>query len=121
MDAEHQSVYRAMDQLREELLTGAPQNEIVRNLRRLSSHLGTHFLEEERLMRKSRYTGLHWHENQHRAGLAKLADMDEAARSQGHNAVIPYLKALAAWLTDHITVADRMFTAHLRNWRQIVR
>ena len=71
-------------------------------------------------MRKSRYSGLNWHENQHRTGLKRLAAGDEAARGQAHS-FNPCLKAFAAWLTDHITVADRMFTAHLRNWRQMVR
>jgi len=110
-----------MDQLREDLLTGAPRKEIDRNLRRLSNDLGTHFLEEERLMRGSRYSGLHWHETQHRTGLVKLAAVDDAARTGRYGTIISSLHELAAWLTDHIGVADRMFASHLRNWRQIAR
>ena len=121
MDAEHQSAFQALDRLRQQLLTGAPRPDVERNLQSLSNDLGTHFLEEERLMRKSRYSGLNWHENQHRAGLTKLAAVEEAARGRRRIDFRPSLDALAAWLTDHITVADRMFTAHLRNWRQMAR
>ena len=72
MDAEHQSVFQSLDHLRQRLLTGARQQEVDRNLQSLSNQLGAHFLEEERLMRKSRYSGLNWHESQHRAGLINL-------------------------------------------------
>src|SRR5579862_9737792 len=118
MDTEHELVFGAVEQLRQAILAGSLRGDIERELRRLSNHLGAHFLGEEALMRASRYSGLHWHEDQHRAGLRKLAAVDEATRGQWHDAV-PFLKMFATWLTDHITVADRMFCAHLRNHQRM--
>lgn len=117
MDAEHQELFRLLERLRRGLL----QREAVRlnrDLRDFSNHLGRHFLEEERLMRQSRYSGIHWHTSQHQTGRTKFAALDQAARGNGPDSVFACIEALAAWLTDHIVIADRMFSAHLRNYQR---
>ncbi len=115
MDEEHQALFRLMEKLRRDLLQGKPADHIGRAFRQLSNDLGRHFLEEERLMRSSRYSGMHWHATQHQAGRTRLAALDAAAHGKRGESAISALDALAAWLIDHITLADRMFSAHLRN------
>ncbi|HJT90217.1 MAG TPA: hemerythrin family protein [Bryobacteraceae bacterium] len=117
MDEEHQLLFRLLEKLRRDLWQREPAA-LHRDLRDFSNHLGRHFLEEERLMRQSRYSGIHWHTSQHQTGRTKFAALDQAARGNGPDSVFACMEALAAWLTDHIVIADRMFSAHLRNYQR---
>jgi len=116
IDAEHRALYRLGDELHKALLAGADvvqQKPIVANL------LGSaeeHFRHEERLMRAMHYTAFAWHKSQHDA-VRKRAKAVVTRMEKGDSAAAgEFLNFLSVWLRDHMSVADRMMGAYLRNY-----
>jgi hemerythrin len=75
-----------------------------------------HFRHEERLMRAMHYTAFAWHKSQHDA-VRKRAKAAASRMEKGDSAAAgELLQFLSAWLRDHMSVADRMMGAYLRNY-----
>lgn len=115
IDAEHEKLFEGAERMRQYLIHGWRSDRAEFPLSRFSQDFLAHLNSEERLMRASRYSGLNWHERQHQSGRTKLARLTEAVHAGNEQAVREVLEDVADWLHDHITVADRMFAAHLRN------
>jgi hemerythrin-like metal-binding protein len=115
IDAEHEKLFEGAERMRQFLTHGWRSDHARFPLWRFSQEFLAHLAGEERLMRSSRYPGLNWHERQHQAGRTKLARLTEAVHGGDEQALREALQDVADWLHDHITVADRMFAAHLRN------
>ena len=116
IDAEHENLFEGAERMRQFLARWRSDHARF-PLWRFSQDFLAHLNSEERLMRTSRYSGLNWHERQHQAGRTKLARLTEAFNGGNEQAVREALQEVADWMHDHITVADRMFAAHLRNER----
>ena len=116
IDAEHRALYRLGDELHKALLAGAAvvqQKPIVANLLESAEE---HFRHEERLMRAMHYTAFTWHKSQHDA-VRKRAKAVVTRMEKGDSAAAAeLLNFLAVWLRDHMSVADRMMGAYLRNY-----
>lgn len=116
LDSEHQMLFNDAERVRQAVAHPAVQPNLARlAIWQLSKALLRHLANEERLMRSSRYSGLQWHESQHRAGRIKMAQLTEAAHGCDDRRIHDTLRELAVWMRDHINLADRMFAAHLRN------
>ena len=115
IDAEHEKLFAAAEQMRHFLTHGWRSDHGRVPLWRFSQDFLAHLNSEERLMRTSRYAGLNWHERQHQTGRTKLARLTDAVHRGNEQAVREALQDVTDWMHDHITVADRMFAAHLRN------
>jgi hemerythrin len=99
IDAEHQELFRVAADLRQALLNG-------------------HFSHEERLMRDAEYPAYTWHERQHRTARARMAALERDFQRSDRQGMFKSLEALAGWVRDHTSVADRMAGSYLRNyWR----
>ena len=115
IDAEHEALFHLLQELRRAVLAGEPREQLERQAGRLATRAASHFQHEERLMRASRYGAQDWHERQHQAARAKLAALIASIRGHGREPVFDALEALANWILDHVSVADHMLGAHLRN------
>ena len=116
IDAEHRAIYRLGDELHKAMMAGADPVHLKPILVNLLETSEQHFRHEERLMRAIHYTAFAWHKRQHDAvrgkskALAKrIVDGDSAAAGE-------LLEFLSEWLRGHLSVADRMMGARLRNY-----
>jgi len=116
IDAEHRAIYRLGDELHKALLAGAGLAQLQPILVNLLESSEQHFRHEERLMRAVHYTAIAWHKRQHDA--ARRTSKALAKRIAGGDAAAAgeLLKFLLVWLRDHMSVADRMMSACLRNY-----
>jgi len=86
--------------------------------RALAAEVNGHLSHEERLMRGADYPAYAWHERQHRTARERLGALERAVQSGDYQPLFEAIEALAAWMRDHTSVADRMAAAYLRNyWR----
>ena len=119
IDAEHQEMFRAAADLRQALLDGNRSGHAGLLCRRLAAEMNGHFSHEERLMRDAEYPAYTWHERQHRTARAKMAALERDVQRGDRQGMFDSLEALAGWMRDHTTVADRMVGSYLRNyWRE---
>jgi hemerythrin len=118
IDAEHQELFRVAADLRQALLNSDSGGRISLRCRRLAAELNTHLSHEERLMRDAKYPAFTWHERQHRTARARMAALERDFQRSDRQGMFKSLEALAAWVRDHTSVADRMAGSYLRNyWR----
>jgi hemerythrin-like metal-binding protein len=115
LDEQHKGLLEVSQELRAAVLTGESTDRLEFLAGRLATRLVAHFRYEEGLMRGSRYTASDWHERQHQAARVKLANLWDAIRGRGAESVFVGLEDLADWHRDHVTIADRMLAAHIRN------
>jgi hemerythrin len=116
IDAEHRALYRLGDELHKALLAGADAAQQKPILVNLLQSAEEHFRHEERLMRAMHYTAFAWHKSQHDA-LRKRGKAAARSVEKGDSAAAgELLEFLAVWLRDHMSVADRMMGAYLRNY-----
>jgi hemerythrin len=116
IDAEHRALYRLGDELHKALLAGADAVQQKRLMANLLESAEEHFRHEERLMRAMHYTAFAWHKSQHDA-VRKRAKSAVTRMEKGDAAgAVEFLEFLSVWLRDHMSVADRMMGAYLRNY-----
>src|SRR5690242_171670 len=105
-------------ELRQALLDGVKPARLELLRRALTAEINGHLSHEERLMRQADYPAYAWHERQHRTARARLDAIDREIRRGKPQSLFEAVEALAAWMRDHTSVADRMAAAYLRNyWR----
>jgi hemerythrin-like metal-binding protein len=115
MDEEHLELFQALEDLRHRVVTSESAERLEFQVGKLSRKMASHFQHEERLMRGSRYAAQTWHEQQHQAARVRLSRLRDAVRGSARESSFRALEELAAWMSDHVTTADRMLGAHLRN------
>ena len=116
IDAEHRAIYLLGDELHKALLAGGDPANLKPIAANLSETMEEHFRHEERLMRAMHYPSFEWHKRQHNA--ARKRSKALAKRIEGGDAAAAgeLLQFLSIWLRDHMSVADRMMGAYLRNY-----
>ena len=116
IDAEHRELYRLGNEFHKALLAGTSVEQLNVLVANLMAAEEQHFRHEERLMKAMHYQGLAWHKKQHDAARKRSKELAKRVAEGDANASADVLKFLSQWLTDHITVADRMMGASLRNY-----
>ena len=116
VDAEHRAIYQAAGELHQSILGNAPPERILETLRGLMAHTEDHFAHEERLMQAASYGSYAWHKQQHDTARKRLAQFAARIEAGETGSVEPLLNYLAGWLRDHVSVADRMMSAYMRNY-----
>jgi len=117
IDAEHRMLFRMVDEL-ETVFASRGRKGHSELLQSLAAHAQTHFAHEERLMRESRYSALAWHKQQHAGARRQLKRFIHRIEGGDHKAGAELVQYLAGWLNSHVTVADRMMAAYLRNFER---
>ena len=115
VDAEHRAIYQAAGDLHQSILSSAPTGRVVEILRALIAHTEDHFTHEERLMQAANYGSYAWHKQQHDTARKRLAQFSARIEAGETASVGPLLNYLSGWLRDHLSVADRMMSAYMRN------
>jgi hemerythrin-like metal-binding protein len=116
IDAEHRAIYRLGDELHKALLAGAEMAQLKPVLVNLLESQEQHFRHEERLMRAIHYDAFAWHKHQHDAARKKSKALATRIETGDSAAASELLAFLSDWLRDHLSVADRMMGARLRNY-----
>lgn len=109
IDEQHRRLFALVNELSE----AEGDEETGRALAALTSYAAEHFALEERLFAERRYPGAEEHVREHAAFAAKLRGFaaDYAAGGEGlERRLLDYLKA---WLTGHISFADRKYRPYL--------
>lgn len=118
IDDEHRMIFRVADELNQAVLTDAPQSQVLEILSRLIGLADAHFKHEETLMRAYRYSSIEWHRQQHETVRKRLRQFVPRMEAGDHEAGLLLTEFLAGWLKDHLSLADRMMGAYLRNHRR---
>ena len=116
IDAEHRAIYRLGDELHRALLAGAKMAQVKPILANLLESEEQHFRHEERLLRAIHYSGFAWHKRQHDAARKRTKALAKRLEAGEMAAAGELLEFLSGWLRDHLSVADRMMGARLRNY-----
>jgi hemerythrin-like metal-binding protein len=119
IDAEHRAIHLLGDELHKALLAGADPAHLKPILANLLETAEEHFRHEERLMRAMHYASFEWHKRQHNTARKRTKAL--AGRIEGGDtaAAEELLQFLSTWLRDHMSVADRMMGACLRNYLRL--
>ena len=118
IDSQHQEMFSLAAELRQALLERDDRIHLEALERCLAAAVATHLADEERLLHAANYPALEWHRRQHQTALSKLAALQHGIEAGDRQSSFDALEALAAWMRDHISIADRMAGAYLRNhWR----
>ena len=118
IDAEHRNLFRAAGELQQAVVGGEPGDRVHALLGELIASEEDHFSHEERLMRFTGYPGLAWHKGQHDTVRKKMSEYAPRIEGGERLAALLLLKFLSGWFQDHISLADRMMAAHVRNYER---
>jgi hemerythrin len=117
IDAEHEFMFRLLQEMRQAVLAEERQ-QLGSRLDSFTVEVTRHFRHEEKLMLATRYSAFAWHRQQHATAHTRLATLSACTRGDERSSMMHAFEAVVAWLRDHTGVADRMFGAHLRNFRR---
>jgi hemerythrin len=118
IDAEHRSIYRLADELRQALAAQPDPAKADAILRNLLASAEDHLAHEERLMRSMRYPSLAWHKKQHDTLRHRALTLAPALDESNLPAVQDFLQFLTGWMRDHVGLTDRMLGAYVRNYER---
>ena len=118
LDEEHQAMFRLLQDLRRAVLEGEGAARLEPKAQRLAAETTGHLRHEEGLLSGARYPQVEWHKRQHATARAQLASLADSIRTGEQATIFQSLEALAKWMRDHTSVADRMAGAYLRNHRR---
>jgi hemerythrin-like metal-binding protein len=118
-DEDHKRLIRMINELHGALQDVDAQGKIAEDeieiaLHRLENYFTTHCLQEEARMAETGYPGLEEHRQEHQKFFARVAEMSQRFRgSRDPRYATELMQFMYDWLTDHIFVIDRQYTAHL--------
>ena len=118
IDAEHRAIFQSAGELQQAIEASAPPERILEILRGLAAQAEDHFMHEERLMQSTNYRSGAWHKQQHDAARKRLKQFMTRIEAAEVEQAGPLLDFLSAWMRDHVSVADNMLGAHLRNYQR---
>jgi hemerythrin len=121
LDEEHRMIFRLLQELRHAVVEGAAAVHLELKAQHLAAEVNGHFRHEERLMREARYPQAEWHKRQHATNCEQMATLAKAIHTGEQASIFESLEAMAKGIRDHISVADRMAGAYLRNHRLLKR
>ena len=118
IDAEHLQIHSTVEELHAAIAAQSGPRRMEGLLRRLAQEVADHFAHEERLMRVSHYSEYGWHKRQHATARRGVDELVSQFRPADRASLSLALESLAGWLSYHISVADNMVSAHIRNYER---
>jgi hemerythrin-like metal-binding protein len=116
IDAEHRGLCRIGAELHKAVLAGGKAAQLKPVLVNLFEAADEHFRHEERLMKVVHYAAFNWHKRQHETVRKRIRQAIKDVEAGDADACLELIKFLDKWLVDHMTVADRMMGAFIRNY-----
>jgi hemerythrin len=114
VDAQHQALFRMVNELHDALVAGAEKDRLISLLRGILAFAIEHFACEERLMARTGYPALERHVRKHHA-LTKQAMAVLEGSSGGLGVSLTMSQFLADWVRHHIAEEDRALIAWVRS------
>ena len=105
IDEQHRNLIDLGNKLQKSIRTGAPYDEITRQLTELIEYVKVHFMTETRLMERYRYPGKKSHDRAHE-GLLLDASHFESLLNRGGDLFV--LRSIKDWLVNHIQTEDKV-------------
>lgn len=105
IDAQHQSLFEAVNQMAESFRTGAATAQAQESLAFVVRYAQDHFQTEEAYMREMGYPALATHQGHHAHLLAEIAALQARAEA-GRPLTMAVTIFLADWLQHHIDEVD---------------
>jgi hemerythrin len=118
IDAEHRDLFRIAEALQQAIAGKAAAAGVKQHLDGLIAHAEEHFSHEERLMQSVKYSSYGWHKQQHDTARRRLERFAPLIESGDSGAAELLMEFLEGWLRDHISLADRMLAAYVRNYER---
>jgi len=119
IDAQHQALFAALNQLTEAFRTGTSEEHVQTVLNALLAYAADHFQTEETYMRERGYPGLAAHATEH-ARLVERAHDLEAQFQKGRPVAMELTIFLADLLAQHIDEFDLAMVRFLKDEAPIV-
>jgi hemerythrin len=119
IDAQHQELFKRLDQLQSAIAAGRGATEIYATLEFLDEYTREHFKAEEALQRRFEYPHYELHAGEHRHFLDTLATLRHKIAHEGANDlnVKRASIALEQWLVTHICSTDRQLAGFINRHR----
>lgn len=116
IDAEHQELFRRVNQLMTAVSAGEAATEAPRLLMFLADYVVAHFAHEEALMARYSYPGGEAHKRQHEGFMARVRELRAQFAEQGAapTLVLSICRDVHDWLVNHISKSDVVLGAYLR-------
>jgi len=114
IDAEHQKLADAVNQLYAGLQSGAGKEKLGELLDKLIVLTVSHFVHEERLFAKTNYPDREAHTSEHADLKQWIVDIHDRFLAGSSDALTDeFAMKLKSWLIDHIMQMDRKYGGHL--------
>jgi hemerythrin len=114
IDAQHASLFEAVNGLHEAMLAGTSRQELSRILAFLSAYTVEHFRTEEAYMLETGFAGWEGHKAEHDALIKQVKELEERHAAGSMTISITVMNFLKDWLVHHIAGLDRKLANHLR-------
>jgi len=112
-DSEHQQLFAIMNELYEGMKSGRGKEVMGTTLKKLIRYTEQHFSSEEAVMSQAGYAELSSQVDQHRQFTQKMKDLEGQFHAGAAGLSVGLLDYLRDWLTTHISIADKRYTAFL--------
>ncbi len=114
VDAQHQELFRMVNELHEQIVAGKGKDAIEPTLNNLAAYTAKHFAAEEQLMQKTGYPEYVRHRALHQELLKQASDTIEGYRTGKIVLSITLSRFLADWISKHIGQEDMKMIRHVR-------
>jgi len=117
VDAQHQSLFQAVNRLAESFREGNAAAQVKESLDFLVGYTQEHFQTEERFMREMDYPGLAEHMGEHARLMEQVHDL-QMNHAEGRPVTLDVAIFLADWLRDHIHGSDLAYVRFMKEGAQ---
>lgn len=119
IDDQHKHLVALCNELHESIVSGTPLNQkhtFASILKECVAYVGTHFKDEETLMKAAGYEDFPKHKMQHDEFTKKVLESAQGFDSQDRLASIKFVKFLYEWLLSHICYEDKKYVPVLQEY-----
>jgi hemerythrin-like metal-binding protein len=114
VDEQHRSLFQAINDLKDAILSGKGMLEEKRTLAFLIDYTASHFRAEEDLMAQYGFPGLAVHRRLHQELLTRCRDLQAQQEARSFALQLDLFQFLSAWVTQHVAGPDREIVRYLQ-------
>lgn len=118
IDRQHRYLFDLINAFHDAFVEQRERREVLRLLNQLIEYAESHFQDEERLMRESRYPDLERHHAAHARLYERIFALNAKLEDRSLNPTYDTIAFLRTWLSDHIVGDDVAIGAYLSSGPQ---
>ncbi len=116
IDEQHQTLFKAVNELHEAFRSGAAKPQIGKAIDFLVKYTVEHFRDEEGFMERYGYDGLAAHRGEHQLLLEQVKEFsDKFQKAPDSVRPMEVARFLGDWLTHHIHQVDMKYAGYLKD------